>query len=49
MKRDHDLDDEHGTKVEVNTCFPSLPLMLVCGVESRLGLECSDFSMRRFL
>ena len=30
-------------------CFPSLPPMLECGFESRLGLEFSGFSMWQFL
>ena len=32
-----------------HVCFPSLPPMLLCGFESRLGLESSGFSMWHFL
>ena len=32
-----------------HVCFPSLPPMLLCGFESRLGLESSRFSMWHFL
>ena len=33
----------------LNVCFPSLPPMLLCGFESRLGLESSDLSVWHFL
>ena len=32
-----------------HVCFPSLPPMLLCGFESRLGLESSGLSMWHFL
>ena len=32
-----------------HVCFPSLPPVLLCGFESRLGLESSGCSMWHFL
>ena len=33
----------------LHACFPTLPPMLLCGFESRLGFESSGFSMWHFL
>ena len=39
----------HGVMVCTYVCFPSLPPMLECGFESRMGLEFSGFSVWHLL
>ena len=45
------ITTDHGAThgVTVSTCFPSLPPMLLCVFESRLGLQSLGFSMWHFL
>ena len=39
----------HGVTVSIHVCFPSLSPMLLCGFESRLGLESLGCCMWHFL